>query len=202
VKREFLISFAGHAALLAAISLITAMTKPRDSRRPQVITVQILPAAGTPQPQPASTRLVEPVPKPEPKPEPRPEPKPAPKPQPRPATSPQRKPGQDVIRRQGLGVKVEGAEALGYNYYLAQMLDKIAQNWEDPYAARPTAFRTTVMFVIERDGTLSEIRVEKGSGDRTYDASCLRAVQVTEKLPPLPPEFTAPRLKIHLEFER
>lgn len=101
-----------------------------------------------------------------------------------------------------MGVKVEGAEALGYNYYLAQMLDKIAQNWEDPYAARPTAFRTTVMFVIERDGTLSEIRVEKGSGDRTYDASCLRAVQVTEKLPPLPPEFTAPRLKIHLEFER
>lgn len=202
MRREFLISFAGHAALLAAISFLTTVAKPRDPRRPQVITVQLLPAAGTPQPQPASTKLVEPVPKPEPKPEPKPQAKPESKPQSKPQAKPQTKPGQDVIRRQGLGAKVEGAEALGYNYYLAQMLDKIAQNWEDPYAAQTGAWRATVMFVIERDGTLSEIKVEKGSGDRTYDRACLRAVQVTERLPPLPPEFTAPRLKIHLEFER
>lgn len=198
MKRELLISFAGHAALLAAISFFTAVAKPRDTRRPQVITVQILPAAGTPQPQPASARLVEPAPRPEP----RPEPKPQAKSEPRPQSKPQAKPGQDVIRRQGLGARVEGAEALGYNYYLAQMLDKIAQNWEDPYATQGSTWKATVMFVIERDGTLSEIAVEKGSGDRTYDRACLRAVQVTEKLPPLPPEFTAPRLKIHLEFER
>ncbi|MEO0085170.1 MAG: TonB family protein [candidate division WOR-3 bacterium] len=202
MRREFLISFAGHAALLAAVSFFTDLTKQRDARRPQVITVQLLPAAGTPQPQPASAKLIEPAPRPERKPEPKPQAKPEPKPQNRPQSRPQTRSGQDVIRRQGLGAKVEGAEALGYNYYLAQMLDKIAQNWEDPYSAQTATWKATVMFVIERDGTLSEIKVEKSSGDRTYDLACLRAVQVTEKLPPLPPEFTAPRLKIHLEFER
>jgi TonB family protein len=106
-----------------------------------------------------------------------------------------------VVRRQGLGARVDGASALGYNYYLSQMLDRIGANWSDPYTGRNRTLRATVAFVIERDGTLTEAAVEAGSGDQSFDAACLRAVQVTDRLPPLPSEFTAPRLKIHLEFE-
>ncbi|MEO0080141.1 MAG: energy transducer TonB [candidate division WOR-3 bacterium] len=196
MKREILLSFAGHVLFIAGLTFFTASTRQHDNRRPQVITVQILPAAGTPQPTTQGAKLVEPVPRPEPRPQPKPQVKP------KPAEKPQGKTGQDVIRRQGLGAKVEGAEALGYNYYLVQMLDQIARNWEDPFTNRTQTFKATVMFVIERDGRLTEIKLEKGSGDGTYDAACLRAVLVTEKLPPLPAEFTAPRLKIHLEFER
>lgn len=193
MKREFLLSFAGHALVLAALAVFTAARRQPDNSRPQVITVQIMSAGApvTPKPEPAA-RLVEPTPAPQPRPQPKP-PQPQPKPQPR--------SGSDVVRRQGLGARVEGANALGYNYYLSQMLDCISQNWSDPFQSRSRTFKAVVGFTIERDGTLTEVKVEQGSGDRSYDAACLRAVQVTEKLPPLPPEFTAPRLKIHLEFE-
>ncbi len=58
------------------------------------------------------------------------------------------------------------------------------------------------MFVIERDGQITEVKLERSSGEALFDEACLRSVLVTGKLPPLPDEFTAPRLKIHLEFER
>ncbi|MEO0073322.1 MAG: TonB family protein [candidate division WOR-3 bacterium] len=194
MKPELLISFAGHAVLLAVIVLLGAGRTQRDMGRPQVITVQIL-SAGRAEPQPVreTARLVEPQPAPtvRPKPQTRKESKP----------KPQSRQGSETVRRQGLGARVEGASALGYNYYLAQMLDRISANWSDPYLTRSQSFRATIVFVIERDGTLREIALERSSGDRSYDAACLRAVRLTERLPPLPPEFTAPRLKIHLEFE-
>jgi len=190
VKPELVLSFAGHALLLGAVALVGAGRNARDQRRPQVVTVQIM-GAGTPLPQPTRAQgpsLVPPAPRAQTRPRPA-----EPKPQPR--------SGPDVVRRQGLGARVEGASAIGYNYYLAQMLDRISANWSEPYTGRSRTFRATVVFVIERDGTLTGVAVETGSGDRSYDAACLRSVKVTDRLPPLPPEFTAPRLKIHLEFE-
>lgn len=194
MKPELLISFAGHAVLVAGIVLIGSERAQRDTRRPQVITVQIL-SAGRAEPQPAreAARLVESEPTPTPRPQPKPRTEPKPK-------LPARQ-GSEVVRRQGLGARVEDVSALGYNYYLAQMLDRISANWSEPYLSRSRSFRATVVFVIERDGTLRDVAVEESSGDRNYDAACLRAVRVTDRLPPLPPEFTAPRLKIHLEFE-
>jgi TonB family protein len=188
VKRELLLSFAGHGLLVAAVALLTAGQRVRDSRRPQVITVQIL-SAGLNSPKPAAqgTHLVQPAPRSQARPKPQSQAKPA--------------AGSDVVRKQGLGARVDGASALGYNYYLAQMLDRIGASWSDPYSGASRRFKATVVFVIERDGSLKEAAVETGSGDRLYDDACLRAVQVTDRLPPLPPEFTAPRLKIHLEFE-
>jgi len=191
VKREIIISFGGHLLLLGVITVFSASRQPRDLSRPAVITVQLL-GGGRPLPeeQATGTRLVEPVPRPQGKPKEKEAKK-----------SPSRQ-GTEIIRKPGLGAKVEGGAALGYNYYLSQMLDRISQNWEDPYSGRTRTFQATVLFVIERDGRLTEVKLEKGSGDGAFDGACLRAVLVTEKLPPLPPEFTAPRLKIHLEFER
>ena len=62
---------------------------------------------------------------------------------------------------------------------------------------------STRLFVRERfSHTAIMVKVEKKSGDAAYDASCERALLVTDKLPPLPPEFPGPRLKLHLEFEQ
>jgi TonB family protein len=102
----------------------------------------------------------------------------------------------------GLGGRIEGAEALGYSYYLNSMLTRISDNWLNPYAGGPQVLTATVMFTIERDGTIKDVQIEKKSGDATYDASCERSLLVTDKLPPLPPEFSGPRLKLHLEFEQ
>jgi TonB family protein len=191
VTRELLFSFAGHALLILAASLVGTRVA-RDTRRPAVIAVQ-LPAGGTPQPQPQpkveKAELVEPKPKTQLN------PKPA-----KPRTEEQPKAGQ--VKRFGLGVNIEGAQALGYSYYLTRMLEAINSNWLNPYAGQATTRTATVQFTVTRDGTVRDVKVEKPSGDAAYDRSCERAVRVTEKLPPLPAEFTGQQLKLHLEFEQ
>jgi TonB family protein len=91
---------------------------------------------------------------------------------------------------------------LGYSYYLNVILTRISDNWLNPYAGDAKVLTATVVFTIERDGMVKEVKIEKKSGDAAYDASCERALLVLDRLPPLPPEFTGPRLKLHLEFEQ
>ncbi|MFO7651425.1 MAG: TonB family protein [bacterium] len=193
MNRELLFSFAGHA-LLILVATLAGTRVVRDTRRPAVIAVQ-LPAGGTPQPQPQPK--VEKAEVVESKPKSQLNPKPAPA---KPKEPPKEDAGQ--VKRFGLGVNVEGAQALGYSYYLTRMLEAINSNWLNPYAGQAINRTATVMFTIARDGTIRDVAVEKPSGDRAYDLACERAVKVTEKLPPLPSEFTGQQLKLHLEFEQ
>lgn len=194
MTRELLYSFAGHVLLIAIGALAGARIVARDTRRPAVIAIQ-LPAGGTPQPQP--TPKTEKAAVVEPKPTAQLKPKPA---QAKPKEQP--KPDDGQVKRFGLGVNIEGAKALGYSYYLVRMLEAINGNWLNPYQGQAVTRYATVQFTVERDGTIREVKVEKPSGDAAYDRACERAVKVTEKLPPLPSEFTGPRLKLHLEFEQ
>jgi len=59
--------------------------------------------------------------------------------------------GSSTFKRQGLGVGVEGAEALGYSYYLNAMLTRVSDNWLNPYAGQAKVLTATVVFDIERD---------------------------------------------------
>ncbi len=205
MKKELLISFTGHLAIIGLAGFITSTYYHRQKPlpRPSTITVQLF--RGEPQepPQPVTKpHLVQPAPKPAPVEKPKEE---KPKSQPAPAKKTQEpapKKQEAMFKHAGLGAKVEGVQALGYNYYLQQMLERIAENWQDPQTRKAGKLSATVMFTIERNGALTEIKLEKSSGDRLFDEICLRAVMVTAKLPPLPAEFRAPRLKIHLEFER
>jgi TonB family protein len=188
MKRELLFSFVGHAVALGIVALLGIAHVARDSRRPMVLSVSVV-SPGTPLPQQAvkGTALVEPKPKAQGK------------PQPKPKT--ETKTDASTYKRQGLGARIEGAEALGYSYYLNVILTRLSENWLDPYLGQAQVLTATVVFVIEKDGTVREVKLEKTSGDRTYDESCTRALLVTDRFPPLPPEFTGPRLKLHLEFE-
>ncbi|MFO7674898.1 MAG: TonB family protein [bacterium] len=191
MKRELLLSTVVHVVLFATLGIISALGARSPKQRPQVYQVRLV-SAGTPQPvtQPEKAQVVEPKPKAEVRPESKPKPQP-----------PKPKASSDVIRRQGLGARVEGAQALGYSYYLNVILARISESWLNPYAGQSRTLVATVYFVIERDGRITEVKLEKGSGDAAYDASCTRALFVTEKLPELPPEFKGERLKLHLEFE-
>lgn len=189
MKRELIISFAGHAFVIGIAALLSMSRAVKDARRPIVFNVAVV-SPGTPLPktESKSAKLVES------KPRSRAKPKAEKKAEP--------KKSSDVVKRQGLGARIEGAEALGYSYYLNVILTRISDNWLNPYAGEAKTISATVVFVIERDGTVRDVKLEKQSGDRAYDASCERALLVTDKLPPLPPEFTGPRLKLHLEFEQ
>ncbi len=192
---DLLLSFVIHAAVIGAAAALSVSHAVKDTRRPIVFNVSVV-SAGTPLPEETEskgTTVVEAKPKAQTKAKAKVEAKPAPK-----------KGEGGMVRRKGLGIgaRIEVAEALGYSYYLNVILTRISDNWINPYAGSGRTLNATVMFVIERDGSVKDVKVEKKSGDAAYDASCERALLVTDKLPPLPPEFTGPRLKLHLEFEQ
>jgi TonB family protein len=186
---ELLLSFAGHALVVVIAALLGISRAVKDTRRPIVFNVAVV-SPGTPLPmtETKGTTLVEAKPKSQAK--------------AKVEAKAEPKKGESMVKRQGLGARIEGAEALGYSYYLNVILTRISDNWLNPYAGDAKVLTATVMFVIERDGTVKEVKIEKKSGDAAYDASCERALLVLDRLPPLPPEFTGPRLKLHLEFEQ
>lgn len=82
--------------------------------------------------------------------------------------------------------------------YLAQIQDRILRNWESRQQSAGTAI---LVFTIQRDGTITDIAVENSSGNQTLDFLATRALRLTQKVPPLPPEYTNPTLRVHLTFE-
>jgi TonB family protein len=87
-----------------------------------------------------------------------------------------------------------------YSYYLNILLAKIGKNWSNPYRGQNVVLKNTVYFEVDKNGNISNIRIEDDSGDEAYNETTLRAVSATEKLPPLPQEFANDFLKVHLEF--
>jgi TonB family protein len=81
--------------------------------------------------------------------------------------------------------------------YLTVLKRTIYANWQQ---RQGQGGLNQVRFVIARDGTISEVQVEKSAG-QFLDLASQRAVVQTQRLPPLPSAFTPPRLTVHLEFE-
>lgn len=82
--------------------------------------------------------------------------------------------------------------------YLTQMVDLIKRNWNPNQGA---AGLVQVKFVVRRDGTLSDIEIEKSSSISLLDLESQRALVKTKTLPPLPREFTENALTVHLNFD-
>jgi len=81
--------------------------------------------------------------------------------------------------------------------YLITMNERILSNWTMRNEAGPSP---TIRFTIVRDGTLTQIAVEKSSGNPLADNSAQRALALTRQLPPLPAQFPNPTLTVHLNF--
>jgi TonB family protein len=106
---------------------------------------------------------------------------------------------------QGFGLSSGGGGAGGYldvaNFccpaYLATMSDMINRNWS---SKQGTVGLTQIRFVIQKDGRIADISVEKSSGRPDLDFLASRALQLA-KLPPLPAEYSEPALTVHVVFE-
>jgi len=57
-----------------------------------------------------------------------------------------------------------------------------------------------VTFYVVRDGRISIPEVEHSSGDAVYDFKARETIISLRKLPPLPPDFPATRLRVQLGF--
>jgi len=70
--------------------------------------------------------------------------------------------------------------------------------WNQNY--RATAGQVVVRFTIQRDGSLTDVLVER-TGDPTLNIAAQRAVVLTRNCPPLPDAFPNPTLTVHLNFQ-
>jgi protein TonB len=82
--------------------------------------------------------------------------------------------------------------------YIQTMVQLIRSNWKSNQGADGTAL---VKFVILRDGRLANVELEKSSGNHLLDLESRRAVLMTQRLPPLPAQFTEPTLTVHVQFD-
>jgi TonB family protein len=113
---------------------------------------------------------------------------------------------QTAGRGQGFGLSSGGGGTGGYldvaNFccpdYLATMLDLINRNWNSKQGADGT---TLVKFVIERDGRITGVQIEKSSGVAALDYFSQRSLALTRQLPPLPAAYVGERLPVHLYMD-
>jgi protein TonB len=110
-------------------------------------------------------------------------------------------------RGQGFGLAQGGFGATGSyletaNFccpeYLAAMDSAIRRNWD---SRQRTTARTAMKFTIQRDGTITDIALERSSGYQTLDFLAQRALMLTRQLPPLPGSYPEQSLTVHLVFE-
>jgi TonB family protein len=95
-----------------------------------------------------------------------------------------------------------GAQMTNVNFcdpeYLGQMISLIHRNWQQNQNA---AGRPVVRFVIQRDGTLTDITLRQPSGYTALDFAAQRAVMLTRAIPPLPQCYPHPTYAMNLTFE-
>jgi len=111
------------------------------------------------------------------------------------------------IRGQGFGLSTGGGAGSGSSLdvadfccpeYIAIMVTRIRSAWSQNQGATGTAL---VKFTIQRDGSLTNVELERSSGTTPLDLAAMRAVLTTKTLPPLPEAFPNPTLPVHLNFE-
>lgn len=81
--------------------------------------------------------------------------------------------------------------------YLASIVSQIKRNWIEQPGLRG---QNTIKFVVQRDGTITGIEVDK-SGGQLMDIASERALRTTQKVSPLPAEYSPNTLTIYLIFE-
>jgi protein TonB len=78
-----------------------------------------------------------------------------------------------------------------FGYYVSNIERKMGSNWYkqvvDPRT--PKGARAYILFTIHRDGSVSEIKMDKSSGVPTLDRSCLQAAQRVDTFGNLPAQY-------------
>jgi TonB family protein len=123
-------------------------------------------------------------------------------------TAPSTKPAAEEPAEEGGEFAMPGVGSAGvtgleggnfpYTMYVDRMTTKIGSSWFRPQVTGELI--TVVYFVIERNGTLRDVRVERSSGNRTFDRAAYRAVLESSPLPPLPMQYSGTHLGVHLTF--
>lgn len=84
--------------------------------------------------------------------------------------------------------------------YISRMRQKIATTWEVPAGTEGLERSAVVYFRVHRNGSVSDVNVEKSSGLQLFDRSCQRGVIEAAPMPPLPREYDEEFVAVHFTF--
>jgi protein TonB len=89
-----------------------------------------------------------------------------------------------------------------FAYYVQQLTQQVANQWYtnmiDP---RATGHRVYITFEVERDGSVSNVKIAQQSGDATLDQTALNAVRRIGSFAPLPDAYTGNRINVTYYFD-
>lgn len=84
--------------------------------------------------------------------------------------------------------------------FLERLKQLVMQNFNPPNGLTiPRDAKTTVQFVVDANGIITDVTLKKSSGNKTWDALSVRAVQIT-KGPGLPATYRADLLSLQFNF--
>lgn len=91
--------------------------------------------------------------------------------------------------------------------YLEKLKAVVKENWNPPNDRwlgiifwREEYIRTKVSFTIQRDGTITDVRVTEGSGWSDMDKSAIEAIQKSSPFLPLPIGYSEPSFELNWSF--
>jgi TonB family protein len=117
-----------------------------------------------------------------------------------PTAKPAEAPATAVLKKPKTTITVPGV-APGFNQYLTAVQNKISRLWvAPPLDVTGQPFEVVIRFRLHRTGAVSDVTVERSSGNEYYDAAGKRAVLSAYPLPPFPKDMTESYLDAHFTF--
>ena len=103
----------------------------------------------------------------------------------------------------GVGMSQGGAFGTQHGYYRDLLEQAVGRRWRtnDVDPRLQTAPAVIVTFLIRRNGTISEMRVEQSSGNKALDYSAQRAILEAAPFPPLPTGYERNEARIEFWFQ-
>jgi len=205
----FIISVVLHVIILVGIPLTMKLFwKPAKFERPKAFELVQIPLPPNPpqkvpvQKQAPKQRMAQKEVKPEPKPVPSKEPSIKQK-KPEPAKQKEAKqPIEEnldelasLLEEIPSPAQVSASSNFKYAWYLRNVQGKIERNWTPPTENKDLA--VVVAFTIFPDGSISEPKIQRSSGNSSLDNLALRAVKLSEPFGKLPPGFTDNQLSLN-----
>jgi TonB family protein len=97
-----------------------------------------------------------------------------------------------------------GDFATRFGWYIQAAKRRVDPNWDrlsiDPGVRNSTTLHAAVSFVINRDGSIKNVRITTSSGNLSWDNAGLRAIMGSNPLPPLPPDYQGPEVSVTWDF--
>lgn len=91
------------------------------------------------------------------------------------------------------------AQDFPFPEYLLLMQYRVERQWNPP-RVNLAGKSALIFFRLSRTGKVAEAKVERSSGNFSFDQAALRAVYSADPLPPLPDQSTMETLGVHFEF--